>query len=49
MGSRFSNKPLGLKSSKKGFFVDVKSEFVNRFNMKMFKNYNKKPSNGQMP
>jgi hypothetical protein len=47
--SRFSNRPAGLKTYKKGFFVDVKSEFVNRFNLKMLKQYNKKPSNGEMP
>jgi hypothetical protein len=39
----------GIRNYRKGFFVDVKSEFINKFNLKMYKNYNKKPTNQSLP
>ena len=44
-----SKNTSGLKNQIKGLFVDVKNEFVQEYNTKMFKNYNKKPSMGVLP
>lgn len=46
--SRFSNNLRGIRNYNKGFFVDVKSEFINKFNLRMFKKYEKKPSNQEL-